>query len=145
MVEMTGLETRAPARLARIRVTRWALFAAGTLSVAVGILGIFLPLLPSIEFFLLAGVCYARSSPVAYRWLTTNRLFGRRLDDYRSGRGATLATKVSTWLLLVASMTATVVVFSPPLWVIAMLGAIAIGVTVHLLTLRTIRPASRQA
>ena len=139
MVEMTGLEARPAVRPVRLRFARWALLAAGTLSVAIGVLGIFLPLLPSIEFFLIAGVCYARSSPAAYRWLTTNRLFGRRLDDYKSGRGATLATKIATWLLLIASMTATVLVFGPPLWVTAILAIIVVGVTVHLLTLRTIR------
>ncbi len=113
--------------------------ALGGLFVAIGVLGIFLPLLPSIEFFLLASVCFARSSPAASRWLMTNRLFGQRLSDYRSGRGATVATKVTTFAALVLSMGATIVLLGPPVWVDALLVTIALGVTVHLLMLKTVR------
>ena len=127
-----------PTRLRR-RILRLFLMGLGGLFVAIGVLGIFLPLLPSIEFFLLAGVCFARSSPAASRWLMTNRLFGQRLSDYRSGRGATVGTKVSTFVALVLSMGATVLLLAPPTWVDALLVVIAVGVTAHLLMLKTVR------
>ena len=69
----------------------------------------------------------------------TNRLFGQRLSDYRSGRGATVATKLSTFAALILSMGATIVLLGPPMWVEALLAAIALGVTVHLLMLTTVR------
>ena len=75
---------------------RWLLLALGGLSVAIGVVGIFVPLLPSFEFFLLAAICFGRSSPAAYRWLTTNRVFGQRFSDYREHCGATIATKLVT-------------------------------------------------
>ncbi len=129
---------KTPTRV-RTRMNRAILIAAGSLCVAIGILGIFLPLLPSIEFFLLASVCFARSSERASRWMVTNPIFGKRFSDYRSGRGATLMTKVTTLATLLLSMGATIVLLSPPLWVSALLGTIALGVTVHLLMLKTIR------
>jgi len=135
MAELAGFQQP------RIRTgfSRIVLIGAGSFFVAVGVAGIFLPLLPSIEFFLLAGICYGKSSPAASRWLTTNRLFGRRLTDYREGRGATLATKLWTGVSLWASISATVFLLGAPLWLTALLAAIAIGVTVHLFMLRTIR------
>lgn len=117
---------------------RVVLIGAGSLCVAAGVAGMFLPLLPSFEFLLLAGVLYGKSSPAASRWLMTNRLFGRRLSDYREGHGATLATKLWTGVLLWVSIGATVVLFSPPLWITLPLVAVGIGVSLHLAWLKTI-------
>ncbi len=121
------------------RAIRWLLLGVGGLSVAVGIVGIFVPLLPSFEFFLLAAVCFGRSSPAAYRWLTTNRVFGKRFSDYKDQRGATIATKLVTVSMLWAGMGASVALLQPPFWLDALLAAVAIGVTWHVLSLKTIR------
>ncbi|MEO8538405.1 MAG: YbaN family protein [bacterium] len=122
----------------RSRVVRWAYLSVGTLLVGVGILGIFLPLLPSTVFFLMALGCYGKSSPSAYRWMTTNRLFGRQLRNYREEKGATISTKVvslaSLWIGIGASE-----YFIDNLWVRLLLVAIALGVSAHLLLLKTVR------
>ena len=73
---------------------RALLMATGTLFVGIGVLGIFLPLLPTTVFLLIAAACYARSSDRAYEWLMTNRMFGRYLRNYHEERGATLRSKV---------------------------------------------------
>jgi uncharacterized membrane protein YbaN (DUF454 family) len=123
----------------RHRLVRWLFIALGSLLVGIGVLGIILPLLPSTIFFLLAAGCYGKSSPGAYRWLTTNRWFGRHLRDYREERGATLTTKFmsigSLWLGIGLSEYFVV----ENLWVSLTLLVIAVAVTVHLVTLRTIR------
>ena len=104
----------------------------------IGILGIFLPLLPSTVFFLMAMGCYGKSSPSAYRWMTTNRLFGQHLREYREEKGATIATKIvsiaTLWIGIGASE-----YFIDNLWVRLLLVGIAIAVTAHLFLLRTIR------
>ena len=111
----------------------------GSLLVAIGVLGVFLPLLPSTIFFLLAAACYARSSERAHNWLMTNRFFGRYLRNYSEHRGATLSTKIGTIAMLWAGLALSAYLVTPPLWVYAILAAVGVGVTAHLLRLRTLR------
>jgi hypothetical protein len=129
--------------MATNRIVRAALIAAGTISVGIAILGMFLPLLPSFEFLLLAALCYGKSSPRASLWLTTNRLFGQRFTAYRDLKGATVATKVGTLATLWGGMAITAWLIGPVYWVDATLLAIAIGVTIHVLRLRTLPGPSR--
>ncbi len=59
------------------RLIKILLQIAGTLLVGVAILGIFLPVLPTTPFLLLAAVCYAKSSEKRYNWLLNNKYLGR--------------------------------------------------------------------
>ncbi|MFN0095490.1 MAG: YbaN family protein [Dehalococcoidia bacterium] len=114
--------------------------AAGVLLTAVGILGVFLPLLPSTVFFLGAAACFGKSWPAAHRWLTTNRLFGRQLQQYQREKGATMSTKLFSISSLWLGIGASAYFMQPAWWVDGLLAAIAIGVTWHLAALRTLRP-----
>ncbi len=76
------------------------LIFSGSLAVGLGIAGIFLPLLPTTPFLLLAAYCYVRSSERLYLWLISNRWTGEYIRDYREGRGIPRKTKVFTLLLL---------------------------------------------
>ncbi len=115
------------------------LVAAGTLFVGLGILGIFLPILPTTPFLLLAAACYARGSQRFHRWLLNHRYLGSYIRNYREGRGLTLRAKAFTLLLLwiTLSYSAFVAVDLMPVKVILL--AIAAGVTWHLLSLPTLR------
>jgi uncharacterized membrane protein YbaN (DUF454 family) len=119
------------------RFWRPLLISAGALLVAIGAIGIFVPLLPTTVFLLLAGVCFGKSSPGAHRWLMTNRLFGQMLRDYHEGRGATLQTKVTSIATLWLGLAVTMWFVRTP-WIDAGLVAIGIAVSVHLLRLRTV-------
>lgn len=121
------------------RLVRWFFIILGSLLVGIGVLGIFLPLLPSTVFFLLAAGCYGKSSPGAYRWLTTNRWFGQHLRDYREERGATVAAKVYSVGSLWLGIGLTEYFFIENIWVRGTLLAVAVAVSIHLLALRTIR------
>ncbi|MCJ7768908.1 MAG: YbaN family protein [Dehalococcoidales bacterium] len=68
----------------KIRTGNWIkpiLIVAGTLFVGLGVIGIFLPVLPATPFLLLAAACYARSSKRFYCWLLNNRWFGVHIKN----------------------------------------------------------------
>ena len=70
----------------------------GCLAVVLGVLGIFLPLLPTTPFLLLASACFARGSTRMHHWLQTNSVFGKYLRDYENGKGIPLRGKI--WILI---------------------------------------------
>ncbi|MCC7366666.1 MAG: YbaN family protein [Dehalococcoidia bacterium] len=114
------------------------LWAAGGIFVALGTLGVFLPLLPGTPFFLLAAACFGKSSPRAYRWLTTNRWFGRHLEHYRDDRGATVPAKVFSIGTLWLGIGGSAYLFRDTTWVAVVLAVVAVAVTVYLVRLRTV-------
>ncbi|WP_271008848.1 YbaN family protein [Paucibacter sp. B51] len=65
----------------------------GVLSLALGIVGIFLPLLPTTPFVLLAAFCFARGSSRCERWLLQHRTFGPMVRDWRANRAVPLRAK----------------------------------------------------
>jgi hypothetical protein len=76
----------------------------GTTSLALGFLGIFLPLLPTTPFLLLSAFCYARGSSRLYDWLLRNRLFGCYIKNWREGRGIPLKSKIIAVILITVSI-----------------------------------------
>ncbi|WP_156290275.1 YbaN family protein [Oceanobacillus salinisoli] len=96
------------------------LIVAGSLSLGLGVLGIFLPLLPTTPLLLLAAACYIRSSNRLYHWLITNKRFGLYILNYRDGNGIPLKAKVIGVTLLWVSMLFTVI-FVVPLVIIKIL------------------------
>jgi len=122
------------------KITRILLITLGTFSVALGVIGMFLPLLPTTVFLLLAAFFYARSSERFYNWLITNRWFGAYILNYREGRGVSLKQKVFTILLLWLTMGYTVGFIVSQWWLKIILLGIASAVTLHLVTLKTYKP-----
>ncbi len=118
-------------------VRRSVYFGIGSLSVVLGVIGIFVPLWPTTCFLLLSGWCFARSSRRAERWLHENRVFGRYLSDYRE-RGIISSrvrrTSVATLWVFIAAST---LVFAGRPWVVALLLLVAGAVTLHLYSLPT--------
>lgn len=76
------------------------LVAAGSLCVALAVLGLFLPLLPTTPFLLLASACYVRSSERLHGWLMGNRVLGGYIRAFKERRGIPLRAKFTTVALL---------------------------------------------
>jgi uncharacterized membrane protein YbaN (DUF454 family) len=124
------------------RLTQYLLFAAGTLAVGLALLGIFLPILPTTPFLLLAAFLYARSSERFLRWLLTNRLFGAYIDNYRRGLGMPGREKALTITALWLTIGFSSLYVVQAVWLKALLGLIAVGVTIHLVRIPTYKPGS---
>jgi uncharacterized protein len=122
------------------RAVRALLTAAGMISVGLGVVGIFLPLLPTTPFLLLAAACFFRSSRRFYGWLTGHHRLGTYIRNYREGRGVPLRVKVVSIALLWITIGISAIFVVNLLAVRILLVLIAAGVTVHLLSVRTLRP-----
>jgi len=120
-------------------VVRIMLIVIGTICVILGIVGIFLPLLPTTPFLLLAAFCYSRSSDRFYHWLITNRWFGEYIRNYREGRGIALRQKVIALSLLWLTMSYSIWFVVSQWWVQLILLSIAVSVTIHLVRMKTFR------
>jgi uncharacterized membrane protein YbaN (DUF454 family) len=77
---------------------------AGVVAVLLGIVGIFLPLLPTTPFLLLASACFARGSTRLHNWLLSHRVFGDYLRNFEAGRGIPLTAKIVATVLLWISL-----------------------------------------
>ncbi|NIM58912.1 MAG: DUF454 family protein [Candidatus Aminicenantes bacterium] len=106
---------------------------------AFGILGIFLPLLPTTPFLLLAAACFFRSSERLYNWLMNNKWLGNYIKDYREKKTIPLKIKALIltilWLTIGYSVFFVVNIFLYRLILIL----IAISVTIHVLYIRTLK------
>jgi len=116
---------------------KWILITMGTIFVGIGIIGIFIPILPTTPFLLLAAACYARSSTRFYDWLINNKLIGNYIKSYREGKGVPLKVKIFIILLLWITILFSVFFILLISWIKIILIIIAIGVTIHILTLKT--------
>lgn len=96
----------APREITEVRRAwlRWLLLACGWISVALGIVGIFVPVLPTTPFLLLAAACFVRSSRRFYLWLVTHPRLGPWIRDYLDGEGIPLKGKVYAIALMWASI-----------------------------------------
>lgn len=97
--------------LRRSRTVRAMYVAAGFAFVAIGVLGIVLPVLPATPFMLLAAACFARGSERFYRWLLNNKTFGPTIREWRQHRSIPYRTKVFAIALMSLTLTASIVFF----------------------------------
>jgi hypothetical protein len=122
------------------RLQHFLLIVGGTLFVALGVIGILVPVLPTTPFLLLAAVCYAKSSQRFYDWLMTNRVFGSYIRNYREGRGISIAHKIVSISLLWLTIGYSAGFAVSQWWLKLILLGIAAGVTLHLVRVKTFRP-----
>jgi uncharacterized protein len=124
-----------------MNIRKAILIFTGTVCVGLGVLGMFLPLMPTTVFLLLAAYCYSRSSDRFYNWLLNNRWCGSYIRNYRSKQGITVRQKVTTLITLWASIGLSTWLLGGRFWPTLILAAVAIGVTTHILWIKTQRRA----
>jgi uncharacterized membrane protein YbaN (DUF454 family) len=121
-----------------IRKSGWII--AGTASLVLGVLGIFLPVLPTTPFLLLTAFCYGRGSKRFYDWLLDRSWFGSYIKKYQSGQGISPKLKALTIILLWLTMGSSVALMGLAWWLDMLLAFVAISVTIHLLSMKSLPP-----
>jgi uncharacterized membrane protein YbaN (DUF454 family) len=127
------------------QINKSAWIFGGTVFLGLGLLGVFLPILPTTPFLLLAAFCYGRGSKRFYRWLVYQSWVGSYIQNYQSGRGIPLKQKVWTIALLWLTIGSTIGLATLVWWLKILLVVVAIGVTIHLARTKTWKPESIQA
>ncbi|MEM9471700.1 MAG: YbaN family protein [Pseudomonadota bacterium] len=114
--------------------------ALGVVFVGLGFIGVFLPLMPTTPFLLLALACFARSSPAIHDWLINHRMLGPYIVDWERDRSIPLAAKVTSIVMMSASFAWLVLGTSAPAIALWMTGVILICVALYIVT----RPTTRR-
>lgn len=128
-----------PRLLARTRGARIAWMALGWCAMLVGFIGVFLPVLPTTPFVLLAAPCFARGSPRFYFWLCSHRLFGPLLRDWQQHRSIPLRAKCLAIGMMWISMSVSAYLFHERQAILFTLLALTAILTITLASIPTRR------
>jgi uncharacterized membrane protein YbaN (DUF454 family) len=109
----------------------------GIIFVGLGIIGIFLPVLPTTPFLLLAAALFARSSDKLYNRLLNSKYLGKYIRDFRENRSVPLRVKIISVTLLWLTMSYSALFAVRVLWLKILLFIVAVAVTIHILSFKT--------
>ena len=111
----------------------------GTVSLVLGIMGIFLPVLPTTPFLLLSAAMYMRSSQRLYEWLMSHKHLGAYIKNFREHKALPLRVKTVSVTMVWITLLYCAIFVAEEWWMRAMFITIAIGVTIHILSYRTLK------
>jgi uncharacterized membrane protein YbaN (DUF454 family) len=121
---------------------RYLLAFLGTVSLLLGILGIFLPVLPTTPFLLLSAALYVRSSRRMYDWLMQHKHLGPYIKNFRENKAIPLRVKIVSVSLVWVTLLYCALFVAWVWWMRMLFIAIAIGVSVHILHYKTLKKKS---
>lgn len=114
------------------------LLTAGHITLVLGVVGIFLPILPTTPFLLLSAACFMKSSKKLYHWLINHKILGLYIRSYIQYKAITRKSKIISISFLWVVISTSALFFMTLLWMRIMMLCIAIGVTIHLLHMKTL-------
>ncbi len=118
----------------------YCLISLGWICVVLGVVGIFLPLLPTTPFILLAAWCFAKSSPRFHLWLTSHPKLGPIIHTWQSGEGISRGLRNRVLVVMWASMLLSMWIVGK-WWSIALLSSIGIAVSIYIFRQPITEPA----
>lgn len=110
----------------------------GSVSLGLGILGAFLPVLPTTPFLLLAATLYCKGSPRLYGWLIDHKYLGRYIRNFRENRAIPLHGKIASVSALWTTILLSAFLAVNAWWLRGVLICVAIAVTWHILSFNTL-------
>lgn len=118
---------------------RHLLTILGSISLVLGIIGIFVPMLPTTPFLLLTAALYFRSSPKLYQWLMNHPRLGTYIRNFRENKAIPLRVKIVSVTLVWATLLYCTFGIATEWWLRILFLAIATGVTIHILHYKTLQ------
>jgi uncharacterized membrane protein YbaN (DUF454 family) len=112
---------------------RWIWLTCGLLALGAGIVGVFLPLLPTVPFLLLAAFCFSKSSQRLHDWLLAHPVFGPMIEDWRRSGAIRPTAKRAATVSVGAVFLISVVLGAKPM-VLAVQAVVLTGVMVFIWT-----------
>ena len=113
-------------------IVRALFFLAGIIALALGVAGIFLPVLPTTPLVLLAAACFARSYRPFHEWLIAHRLFGPLVREWHEHRSIPYRTKLLAIGMMAGALTVSIVFFVDPPWLKAALAVFGVALGVYM-------------
>ena len=114
------------------------LLILGIISLSLGVIGIFLPILPTTPLLLLASWCFFRSSDRLYQKLINSKYLGSYINNFKVNKIIPLKTKIFTISLLWLSMTYCIFfVANGIIWLQILLAILLIGISLHILSYKS--------
>ena len=117
--------------------SRFLYLIFGFILVGIGVLGIFLPLLPTAIFLIMASACFMKSSPKAAAWLKNNKWIGGYVRNYIDKTGLTITSKITHIVILWISIGLSAYFVAENNVIRILLLVIAIAVSIHLIMIKT--------
>ena len=116
------------------------LIIVGCISLGLGVLGIFLPMLPTTPFLLLSAAAWVKASPSLYEWLINHKVFGEYIRNYREHRAIPLHVKIVSvtlvWLTIGYCIFAVVEEWW---WAQLLMALLATAISWHILSFKTLK------
>lgn len=126
---------RAPATRVHPKVTHRILFLClGLTALCLGLLGVFLPLLPTTPFLIVAAWCFARSSQRLHDWLYDHPRFGKLLREWEAYRVIPIWAKFCAVSAMSASFLYMAFFREMPAWLLAVTGAVLLGIAIYVVS-----------
>ena len=116
---------------------KYILIVLGSISLALGVIGIFLPLLPTTPFLLLAAALYVRSSEELYNWLIHQKYLGTYIRNFREHKAIPLHAKIISVTLVWATLLYCAFGISENIYLSIGLLILAVGISWHILSYKT--------
>lgn len=128
-------ESRHPSE-SRSPLVRWLWLTAGGFCLLLGVIGVFLPVMPTVPFVLLAAVCFARGSRKMHDWLRNHPHFGPPLRDWENDRRIPRRARNIGLAMMWTSLSVTAwLLFEHQRWLSLLLLVTAVAVSAYLLRL----------
>ncbi|WP_273756378.1 YbaN family protein [Bartonella sp. MM73XJBT] len=113
-------------------------YVAGWAMIILAVIGIILPIMPTVPFLLIASWCFARSSPRFHRWLNNHRIFGPPIKQWEEKRAISTFVKVLALMSIAGGFLSFLVITHPALWLALLVAALLLFIVIYIVT----RPSS---